>query len=84
MLMNDFNSGRSRRSNTLRQDDASSPRMLLCDEDSEGTAEEYHNWPEGSHMQLVGGAGWPWALGAGHEFTSMLSTLIARPNFMKF
>lgn len=33
-----------------KEDDASSPRMLLCDEDSEGTAEEYHNWPEGSHM----------------------------------
>ena len=47
---------RSRRSPMRpRQDGASSPRRLFFEEDSEGSVEEYHNWPEGSEMQLVGG-----------------------------
>ena len=46
-----------------RQDGASSPRRLFFEEDSEGSVEEYHNWPEGSEMQLVGGVEGrgPWA-----------------------
>ena len=41
----------------LRQDDASSPR-IWSDGGSEGTEEEYHNWPEGSQMHL-GSVGLP-------------------------
>lgn len=32
------------------EDGASSPRRLFFEEDSEGSVEEYHNWPEGSEM----------------------------------